>query len=119
MGAAIRIKRIYDEPSAADGCRILVDRLWPRGMTKSDASVDRWMKSLAPSSELRKGWNHDPQRFTQFTEFYRRELDANPHVDDFLEFLESQHTVTLLFATKDERINHAVVLRDYLREQLA
>lgn len=119
MGVTVRIKRIYSDPAASDGYRILVDRLWPRGMTKVDAHLDRWLKALAPTSDLRKGWNHDPQRFDQFTQLYRAELNANPHVDEFLEFLDTQSTVTLLFAAKDEQINHAVVLRDYLLEQLA
>lgn len=119
MSVHLKIKRIYAAPSADDGYRVLVDRLWPRGMTKVDAQLDRWGKSLAPSSELRKGWDHDPGRFSEFTGSYRRELDQNPHVDEFLELLDSQQTVTLLYATKDEKVNHAVVLRDYLLEQLA
>lgn len=118
MSAILKIKRIYAAPAAEDGYRVLVDRLWPRGMTKVDAQLDQWGKSLAPSSDLRKGWNHDPERFAEFARFYRRELDQNPHVDEFLEVLDAQRTVTLLYAAKDEKVNHAVVLRDYLLEQV-
>ncbi|WP_306349496.1 DUF488 domain-containing protein [Glutamicibacter sp. MNS18] len=118
MSAILKIKRIYAAPGAEDGYRVLVDRLWPRGMTKVDAQLDQWGKSLAPSSDLRKGWNHDPERFAEFARFYRRELDQNPHVDEFLEVLDAQQTVTLLYAAKDEKVNHAVVLRDYLLDQV-
>ena len=118
MGAKLRIKRIYAAPAPDDGYRVLVDRLWPRGMSRIDAQLDHWSKALAPSTELRKGWNHDPQRFDEFAEHYRQELDRNPHVDEFLEVVDRHDTVTLLFATRDEQVNHAAVLRDYLLSQL-
>ena len=118
MSVSVQIKRIYAPVSDTDGYRVLVDRLWPRGQTKVEAQLDRWMKSLAPSSDLRKSWDHDPERFEEFRKHYRRVLDANEQVDEFLEFLETQQRVTLLFAAKNEQINHAVVLRDYLLEQL-
>jgi len=114
----LRIKRIYLEPEASDGYRVLVDRLWPRGMTKIEAQIDQWAKSLAPSTDLRKGWDHDPDHFEEFAAHYRQELGQNPRVDEFLETLAAHETVTLLFATKDEQVNHAVVLRDYLSSQL-
>lgn len=114
----LKVKRIYEAPADSDGYRVLVDRLWPRGMTKVDAHIDQWAKSLAPSSDLRKGWNHDPQHFAEFAEHYRQELDQNPRVDEFLETFAAQEKVTLLYAAKNEEANHALVLRDYLSSQL-
>lgn len=115
----ILLKRAYAQPNREDGCRILVDRLWPRGQTKAKLELDQWAKSIAPSTELRKGWNHDKDRFEEFAEHYRNELNQNPAVDAFLEVLDRHPVVTLVFAAKDEQVNHAVVLRDYLLEQLA
>jgi len=114
----ILIKRAYAEPDIKDGYRILVDRLWPRGLTKSKLKLDQWAKSLAPSTELRKAWNHDSDRFEEFARFYRAELNQNPAVDDFLELIEHLPTVTLVFAARNEQANHAMVLREYLLDQL-
>ena len=110
-----QIKRVYDEPSEQDGTRVLVDRLWPRGLTKDDAALDLWAKDLAPSTDLRKWFNHDPDRFKQFTERYRRELSENRSaVDAFLAQIDRRKRLTLLYAAKDPGINHAVVLKDFL-----
>lgn len=115
----ISIKRIYDEPSPQDGYRILVDRLWPRGVSKERAALDLWMKAIAPSPELRRWFGHDPERFDEFAEQYRRELDANTEAVDELESVCSeQGDVTLLYAAKDPIINHAEVLREYLENDL-
>lgn len=108
----IRVARIYDTPSADDGYRVLVDRLWPRGVSKQRAALDEWAKDLAPSTALRLQFHHDPARFAAFRQAYIKELDANPAVKVFL--AADHPTITLLTATKDTHINHAVVLRDYL-----
>ncbi|TPF93039.1 hypothetical protein BG22_08190 [Bifidobacterium sp. UTBIF-78] len=115
----IGIKRIYDEPSPQDGYRILVDRLWPRGVSKERAALDLWMKAIAPSPELRRWFGHDPERFDEFAEQYRRELDANTEAVDELERVCLEHdAVTLLYAAKDPIVNHAAVLREYLENDL-
>lgn len=114
VGVSIMMKRISDEPEPDDGCRILVDRLWPRGMSRERAALDLWMKEIAPSPGLRKWFGHDPARFAEFSERYRAELDANAEVVDALRNIITTHeTVTLLYAAKDPLVNHAVVLRDY------
>nr|WP_240544176.1 DUF488 domain-containing protein [Bifidobacterium sp. SO4] len=111
------VKRIYDEPEPDDGCRILVDRLWPRGMSRERAALDLWMKEIAPSPTLRKWFGHDPDRFAEFAERYRAELDANAEAVGALRDIITAHgNVTLLYAAKDPLINHAVVLRDYLND---
>lgn len=113
----IQIKRVYDEPAEDDGARVLVDRLWPRGLTKEDARLDLWAKDLAPSTELRKWFDHDPARFKHFAERYRRELDGNrAAVDDCLKQIDRRRRLTLLYAAKDPGINHAAVLKDFLNE---
>ncbi|KAB7789032.1 DUF488 domain-containing protein [Bifidobacterium leontopitheci] len=113
----IRVKRIYDEPEPDDGCRILVDRLWPRGMSRERAALDLWLKDIAPSPELRKWFGHDPARFAEFAERYRAELDANVEtVDALREIITAHDTVTLLYAAKNPLVNHAVVLRGYMAD---
>ncbi|MCG2624408.1 DUF488 domain-containing protein [Arthrobacter sp. I2-34] len=114
----IRTKRIYDEPVAQDGCRILVDRLWPRGVTKEAARLDLWLKEIAPSAQLRTEFGHMPDRFESFTQAYRAELDHSEAVAQALDLAGEHGTLTLLYAAKDLQHNHAVVLRDYLRERL-
>ena len=109
-----RIKRVYDEPAPDDGYRVLVDRLWPRGITKERAAADAWLKDAAPSPALRTEWHHDPDRFAEFADRYRTELDSNPAVDELLEL--NHPVVTLLFGARDVEVNHAAVLRDYLVE---
>jgi len=114
----IHIKRIYDDPAPADGYRILVDRLWPRGMAKNAAHIDRWMKEIAPSTELRKWLHQDPGRWNDFKKQYAAELKGAAAVDELLSVIRQQKTVTLLYAAKDESHNHALVLRDFVNKQL-
>ncbi len=109
-----RVKRIYLPPDAADGARVLVDRLWPRGVRKSEAGVDLWLKDVAPSAELRTWFGHDPARFDAFRTRYRAELVANDDAVDQLLALARKGTVTLLYGAHDEIHNQAQVLRDYL-----
>ena len=110
----IKLKRVYDEPMAADGKRILVDRLWPRGIAKEKARIDEWLKEIAPSDELRKWFGHDPARWDEFRERYRRELEAKAELLSGLRKLAGKGTVTLLFAARDEEHNNAVVLKEML-----
>ena len=111
------IKRIHEMPGPSDGLRILVDRLWPRGVSKVRAALDDWKKDLAPSVELRQWFDHDPARFKEFSAHYLDELRANPAVGVFLADVHGRHT-TLLYAAKDPAINHAVVLARYLNRRL-
>jgi len=117
MGGEVRIKRIYDEADPEDGHRVLVDRLWPRGISRERAALDEWRKDLAPSPELRTWWRHDPERFAEFADRYRAELAASRAADDFRAAVRARPLTTLLFAAHDPRINHAVVLRDVLRDE--
>ncbi len=114
----IAVKRVYDPPSGVDGYRILVDRLWPRGLTKEKAALDLWAKDLAPSPALRKEFNHRPERFAEFTRHYLAELKANPAVPAFRTELR-RPKVTLLFGAHDLVHNHALVLADFLRSMAA
>jgi uncharacterized protein YeaO (DUF488 family) len=110
----IKLKRIYDEPSDGDGYRVLVDRLWPRGVSKEDAKLDEWDKEIAPSSELRKWFDHKEERFNEFLKRYREELkDKEPDLDKLREIAKKK-TLTLLYAAKDHEINQAVVLKEVL-----
>lgn len=111
----IRIKRTRDKAAKADGFRVLVDRVWPRGVTKEELGHDLWLKDVAPSTELRKWFGHDPDKFDEFAKKYRAELDDNDAVERLREVVDEHGTVTLLFAAKDEEYNQAVVLADYLR----
>ncbi len=112
--ASIRIKRAYDEPSADDGMRILVDRLWPRGLAKTKLKIDAWPKHLAPSTALRRWYQHDPERFAEFRRRYLAELKAN--TEDLAELRASLRgrRVTLITATRELELSHAEVLRDLL-----
>jgi uncharacterized protein YeaO (DUF488 family) len=112
----VRIKRVYDPPAKADGERVLVDRLWPRGLTKADAGIDRWLKELSPSSALRKWFGHDPRKWAGFIERYRDELGDRSDELNALRHDARQRTVTLLFAAKDTEHNNAVALRRLLEE---
>jgi uncharacterized protein YeaO (DUF488 family) len=118
MKPRIEIKRVYDKPSPEDGTRILVDRLWPRGLKKEDAALDHWAKDLAPSSELRKWFDHKPERFEEFGRRYRAELKHNPAVEATRAYAKRGRT-TLLYAAHDPACNQAVVLADYLRKAWA
>jgi uncharacterized protein YeaO (DUF488 family) len=117
MGELI-IKRVYDPADAADGFRALVDRLWPRGVSKERAELDAWWKDLAPAPALRTEWHHDPARFDEFAAAYRAELDNREFVAEALDVIRSHDRVTLLFAAHDPHVNHAAVLRDYLATRL-
>ncbi|MBS0421811.1 MAG: DUF488 domain-containing protein [Proteobacteria bacterium] len=110
-----RVKRVYEAPSASDGRRVLVDRLWPRGLKKTDAALDEWLKDVAPSVPLRRWFGHDPERFTEFKRKYRAELRNNPALPK-LRQLGRKHRVTLLYAAHDPEVNHAVVLRSVLQK---
>jgi len=112
----VRIKRVYDAPDPADGYRVLVDRLWPRGLSRERAALDEWAKDVAPSSGLRTWWQHDPDRLAEFAERYRAELAASPALGGLRERCRGHDVVTLLYAARDPRVNHAAVLRDALEE---
>jgi uncharacterized protein YeaO (DUF488 family) len=115
---AILTKRIYALPSDADGYRILVDRLWPRGLSKVVAALDDWLRDDAPSTELRKWYDHQVERWPEFRVRYRRELQATPELlDGILEHERSAGTVTLLYAARDELHNEALVLAEALRDR--
>lgn len=114
MAPAVRIKRVYDPPSSGDGRRILVDRLWPRGVSREKARIDSWMKELAPSSELRTWFQHDPDKWPEFVKRYRAELKGKAALVSELRAAAAGGTMTLLFAAKDEEHNNAVVLRGIL-----
>ena len=112
--ASLHIKRVYERPSPEDGVRILVDRLWPRGLRKDAAALDHWVKDIAPSPELRKWFDHREDRFDEFTRRYRLELKSNPELPEFHK-LTKTGKVTLLYAAHDANVNHAVVLAEYLK----
>jgi O-6-methylguanine DNA methyltransferase len=110
---SIRVKRVYDPPSREDGVRVLVDRLWPRGVSKADAHVDAWLKDVAPSASLRTWFGHDPARWPEFQRRYRRELAATDARHELLALADHQ-PLTLLFGAKDPDRNNAIVLREYV-----
>ncbi|HSU66006.1 MAG TPA: DUF488 domain-containing protein [Tepidisphaeraceae bacterium] len=114
MKRAIRIKRAYDAPSPDDGQRILVERLWPRGVTKKRAALDLWLKEIAPSPELRQWFAHDPAKWPEFRKRYRKELQGNKEPVAQLRKLLKEGPVTLVYAAKDEEHNGAVVLKEFL-----
>jgi uncharacterized protein YeaO (DUF488 family) len=114
----IWIRRIYDAPTKNDGLRILVDRVWPRGVSKDDARLDAWSKDVAPSTDLRKWFGHDPGKWDEFKKRYRRELSANRDAVAPILGKAREKRITLVFGAKDEERNNAVVLREYLEEQL-
>jgi uncharacterized protein YeaO (DUF488 family) len=110
----IRIKRIYEAPAKEDGYRLLVDRLWPRGVKKADAHIDEWDKTIGPSTELRKWFNHEPPKYAEFKKRYAKELHAVPEELDRIRALARTQRVTLLFGAKDEEHNQAVVMKEVL-----
>ncbi len=112
----IKIKRIYDESVRGDGFRVLVDRLWPRGLSKSEVDIDLWMKEIAPSNELRIWFGHDPENWVEFQKRYRNELKDKKDLTEFLLNKTKTKAVTLLYAAKDLKHNHAVVLKKALQE---
>src|SRR5699024_4282784 len=109
----LQIKRVYETPEKSDGYRILVDRLWPRGMKKEKAQVDLWLKTVAPSTELRKWFGHDPEKWKEFKTKYHKELDQNKEAVSQIKAQLEKNKVTLVFGAKDEEHNQAVVLQKY------
>jgi len=117
----LNIKRIYDAPAWGDGYRILVDRLWPRGISKERARLSEWAKDIAPSNELRQEFGHDPEKFDWFQRAYVNELNKNAATRDFIgavKSLLSKGNVTLLYGARDPKINQAVVLKEYVGKRL-
>lgn len=110
----IRLKRAYDAPAPDDGTRILIDRLWPRGIKKTDAAIDEWMKEIAPSTKLRKWFGHDPGRWEEFRRRYQTEIRQHHDEFDRLRTLAQRGRITLVFSARDETHNDAVVLKDLL-----
>ncbi len=115
-GLKIQIKRIHDSPSAEDGARVLVDRLWPRGISKDTAQLDSWMKEVAPSTTLRKWFNHEASRWKAFTSRYSAELDQQSETVDKIRMLAQQGRLTLLFSSKEQKLNNAAALKEYLEK---
>lgn len=116
MVGEVRVARVYDPPGPDDGARVLVDRLWPRGLSKANAALDEWCKQVAPSDELRRWYGHDPDLFAEFRRRYLAELD-DPERAAALETLRGRGRLTLLTATKDVPISHAAVLADLLTRE--
>ena len=114
----IRIKRVYEPEARSDGRRILVDRLWPRGLSKKDAAVDEWIKDIAPSAELRRWFGHDPRRWPEFRRRYRHELRAHGELLRGITARASRGTVTLVYGARDETHNDAVVLASAIRARV-
>ncbi|QCB97311.1 DUF488 family protein [Arthrobacter sp. PAMC25564] len=108
------IKRVYDDPADDDGCRVLVDRLWPRGVSKERAQLELWLKEVAPSPPLRKEFAHMQERFADFRAAYEAELESNPAVETLLDLAARHSKVTLLFGARDPETNHARVLMEFL-----
>jgi uncharacterized protein YeaO (DUF488 family) len=111
----IRVKRVYDPPGEEDGYRILVDRLWPRGLRKEEARVDLWLKEVAPSDQLRQWFSHDPSKWEEFKRMYFQELRGKRAVETLVKVIESNGLVTLLFSASDRERNNAVALLEYLK----
>lgn len=117
--AHLQVKRVYEDPAEDDGARVLIDRLWPRGVSKEAARVDLWCKELAPSDELRRWYDHDPDRFDRFADKYREELEgASDAIERLRESVDLRRRVTLLTATKGLQHSHAGVLREHLADRL-
>lgn len=110
----LKIKRVYEEPAKGDGKRILVDRLWPRGLTKEKASIDLWLKDIAPTTELRKWFGHDPDKWKEFKKRYHQELKNNKEQVSILYEELKKRAVTLVYGAKDEQHNEALVLKEWL-----
>jgi len=112
----LKVKRVYDQPTHDDGKRILIDRLWPRGLKKEDANVDEWLKEIAPSTELRKWYGHDPNKWSEFKKRYYTELKDKQDIVDSLAGAARKGKVTLLYGSKEPRINNAVALIEYIEK---
>ena len=117
----IRIERIYNNPKGDNSFRILVDRLWPRGLSKENTRIDLWQKDIAPSNILRKWFGHDEKKWDEFKRKYFKELDKKSDsdtVDRIIKLAKEQNSITLLYGTKEERFNNAVALKEYLEEKI-
>lgn len=113
----IQTKRIYEKPANRDGTRILIDRVWPRGVSKGDTKLDEWMKEIAPSTELRKWFDHEEERFDDFSKKYKKELENHSKLVQQLLEKAKDKRLTLLYGAKDEKHNQAIVLKNYLENQ--
>lgn len=111
----VKIKRVYDKPLKRDGFRILVDRFWPRGVTKADAAIDEWAKELAPSNILRNWFDHDPYYWEQFRKKYKAELKQNKELNEFIERHRNRKVITLIYSTRYDNLTHALVLADFIK----
>lgn len=117
----IRLKRVYEEPEPADGYRVLVDRLWPRGLKKEEVPYDLWIKNLAPSNTIRKTFDHKEEKFSAFKKEYLLELNENPERVDFIEAVSKalqDKNVTLLYAAKNPEFNQAIILKEWLEKSI-
>ncbi len=114
----IFLKRAYEKPSSEDGKRILVERLWPRGLKKEDVRIDEWLKDIAPSTELRKWYGHDPSRWTRFKERYWKELEGKDEILLRLLKESEERRVTFVFGSKEEKLNNAAALKEYIETRL-
>ena len=112
----VLIKRVYETPNGSDGKRVLVDRLWPRGLTKEKAKIDLWLKDIAPSNELRKWFGHDPLKWEEFKRRYTKEIKNNQKDFEELESVVKKGKVTILYSAKDEDHNNAVVVKELLEK---
>jgi uncharacterized protein YeaO (DUF488 family) len=114
---SIRLKRVYEKPANADGRRVLVDRIWPRGLSKQEARIDEWLKEIAPSAKLRKWFGHDPDRWKEFKKRYAADLEDQRENVEQVARASKKRTVTLLFGAKDTRYNNAVALKKYIERR--
>ena len=114
----MKIKRVYDKPAKSDGYRVLIDRIWPRGLTKSDARIDEWLKEIAPSTGLRKWFNHDPAKWEQFKKKYAAELKEHREELEKLARESRKRTVTFVFGAKDTAHSNAMALKEYLERKI-
>jgi uncharacterized protein YeaO (DUF488 family) len=110
----IRLRRVYDEATGSDGSRVLVDRMWPRGKSKDDLRIDAWCKDIAPGNELRKWFNHEPEKWEEFKQRYFHELDSKPDLVKGILDLAEGGMLTLVYSSRDEERNNAVALKEYL-----
>jgi len=113
----VRVKRVYDAPAHADGMRVLVDRVWPRGLSKEKAGIDHWLKEVAPSTALRRWFGHDPARWAEFRRRYRAELEQNSAALEGLRSVTRGKRATLVYGARDEQHNQAIVLAEILDER--
>ncbi|QKJ30404.1 DUF488 domain-containing protein [Mucilaginibacter mali] len=113
---SVKIKRIYEPFAKSDGFRILIDRLWPRGIKKEGTHIDKWMKDIAPSTQLRKWFDHDPEKWDEFRMKYHHELNESDAMKEMAAIINEQATATLLYGAKEEKYNHAIVLQELLKK---